>query len=250
MLLLTTRAANSLPIVSEVSKVDNFLDFLGEDIFEMSSSKQPEKIGSGALDPTQAEELRRAVTDAVAATYDAGSLSEAENKRILSAIGRLFPSATVQDVRIALIVYFIKNDPSPKSKWASMSPLVVGGVQKPITDVVGNIISVSDGDGTLRKFLHSMEEDVPMVVEFSPELQRLLQARLASVGQSGVSPVAGVSWVRGTTSRTSHFAAQRASFARSKLVDQSSVVVPEGPVSGAEHNSAPSAESKPSRTFY
>jgi hypothetical protein len=167
---------------------------------------------NGEKVPTD-EELAAMGAEIAKTLVAANQMSTSEVKRYKAKIYNLFSGVPQPAVDMGVAAYFMVNDPSPSTNWGSAPPVTVGGKSVPATDIVGGIISVSDGDGALRKFLSTAyEADIGKVIKFVPGVDVTLQARAAKHGMVGVNPLTAVSWVKGVTPGTSSSGAARSVF--------------------------------------
>lgn len=145
-------------------------------------------------------------------------------KTIKAKIYNLFPGVPQKEVDYAVATYFVLNDPSPKTIWATAHPLVAGGRTVPITAIVGSkgFIPVEDGNGSLRKFLSgAYEELVPVVIQNVPTAAPTLNMRLAERNLVGHEPIAAVSWVRSGSADVGGATRARAVFKNRSIIDRS-----------------------------
>jgi hypothetical protein len=191
-------------------------------------------IGSSvsSFDKMSGESSKTAPVDYAALGKEIGETLTAANelpiakvKQYRAAIYNLFPGVPQATVDFGIAAYFVLNDPSVKADWGSAHDITIGGKSVAATKVVGDIISISKGDGELRKFLSTAYEGlVPTVIDNVPGVADKLQARAMDRGLGGVAPIAAVSWVRGTSSKTLANGPARALFKYRSLAAPGTVV--------------------------
>jgi hypothetical protein len=150
-------------------------------------------MGQGGVDYAA---MGKALADAIP---PANAMSAADVKFYKSKVYNLFQGVSVDEVDFAVATYFVLNDPSPRTVWATAHPLIAGGKTVPITAMVGQkgFLPVDDGSGRLRKFLSGAYEVlVPLVIKHVPTVAQHLRTRLAERGLEGADPISAVSWIR------------------------------------------------------
>jgi len=172
----------------------------------------------------------------------ANAMSEGDVKKYKAKIYNLFKGIDQAKVDFGVTAYFLVNDPSANADWGKANPIVIGSAQVPAANIAGDIISMAQGDGLLRKFLSSAYEKlVPVVIEHTKGVAEVLNARAAKHGVTGASPIAVVSWVRGVHSETSANAGTRALLRTRATMGKSDVKVVPG-VGGELHTPTPTVK--------
>jgi hypothetical protein len=167
------------------------------------SGKNSSTAVSAAEFDLMAEEVGKELTSA-------DSLPQAEVKLLKGKIYNLFPNINQTRVDIGIAAYFMVNDPSPNANWGAANDIVISGKAVPAVRIAGELISMVQGDGKLRKFLSAAYEDIaPKVIQKVPNVAEILSARAASKGLLGTDPAVAVSWIRGNRPGTSSNAGAR-----------------------------------------
>lgn len=160
-----------------------------------------ELVTSGAF----REKLLKVTGNVVAA----GQMSEDDATRYMGQIASLFGESSPADVELALCIWAVINDVGGTDDFAKKPPVVVDNVHVPATEIFGGIIPVG-AEGLPRRFCSTrFEKYVGQIVDGSPKIQAVLNARCAKAGLPAGNFMAVISFVKGVTAETQGDASTR-----------------------------------------